>query len=108
MGIKPKYMASMNNIIGSTGYYTNALHYLFFSADGRVHCAYDRLEIPDGSLARFDFDAAERNDPTNSGRYTVDGDKLIIWLGGNAPQTIVTDVPRGRTLSINTVLYERQ
>ena len=104
-GMKQKYMASMNNIIGHNGYYTNALHYYLFSADGRVYCAYDRLDVPGG---RFDFDAAERRDPTNSGRYTVDGEKLIIQMGGPAPQTIVTNVPRDGAVTINTVLYKRQ
>jgi hypothetical protein len=107
-GMKQKYMASMNNIIGRNGYYTNALHYYLFSADGRVYCAYDKLEVPGGNVARFDFDAAERRDPTNSGRYTVDGDKLIIQMGGAAPQTIVTGVPRDGMVTINTVLYKRQ
>ena len=57
---------------------------------------------------KFDFDAAERRDAANSGRYTVDGDKLIIQMGGPAPQTIVTSVPRDGTVTINTVLYKRQ
>jgi hypothetical protein len=104
-GMKQKYMASMNNIIGRNGYYTTALHYYLFSADGRVYCAYDKLDVPGG---RFDFDAAERRDATNSGRYTVDGDKLIIQMGGPSPQTIVTGVPRDGTVTINTVLYKRQ
>jgi hypothetical protein len=103
-GMKQKYMATMNNIIGH-GYYTNALHYCLFSADGRVYCAYDKLDVPGG---RFDFDAAERRDAANSGRYTVDGGKLIIQMGGAAPQTIVTGVPRDGTVTINTVLYKRQ
>jgi len=104
-GMKQKYMASMNNIIGHNGYYTTALHYYLFSADGRVYCAYDKLEVAGG---RFDFDAAERRDAMNSGRYTVDGDKLIIQMGGPSPQTIVTGVPRDGTVTINTVLYKRQ
>jgi hypothetical protein len=103
-GMKQKYMASMNNIIGH-GYYTTALHYYLFSADGRVYCAYDKLEVPGG---RFDFDAAEQRDPTNSGHYTVDGGKLIIQMGGPAPQTIVAGLPRDGTVTINTVLYKRQ
>ena len=34
----------------------------------------DRLEVPRGAISRFDFDAAERRDPVNSGRYTVDNE----------------------------------
>ncbi len=106
-GTKPKYMATMVNVIGS-GYYQNALHFYLFSADGRVYRAYDKLEVPGGAIARFDFDAAERNDPMNSGRYTVDGGKLIITLHGQSPETIVADAPRDGRVTINTVIYTRQ
>ncbi len=104
-GIKPKYMAGL---IGSPSYYINALHFYLFSADGRVYCHYDQLDVPGGNIAWFDFDAAERNDPPNSGRYTVDGGRLIIRTGGNAPQTIVTDVPRDGSVTINSYVYQRQ
>jgi hypothetical protein len=105
VAVASKYMTGL---IGSPSYFTNALHYYLFSADGRVYCHYDQLEVPGGNIARFDFDGAERNDPPNSGRYTVDGDKLIIRMGGNAPRTIVTDVPRNGSVTINSYLYKRQ
>jgi hypothetical protein len=104
MGIKPKYMATMVNVIGS-GYYQNALHYYLFSPDGRVYRAYDQLEAPGG---RFDFDAAERRDATNSGRYTVDSGKLVITMKGDDRERIVADVPKDGTLVINTIPYKRQ
>ena len=104
MGIKPKYMATMVNVIGS-GYYQNALHYYLFSADGRVYRAYDQLEAPGG---RFDFDAAERRDAMNSGRYTVDNGKLVITMKGDDRERIVADVPKDGTLVINTIPYKRQ
>lgn len=107
-GFKAKYMATMNNIIGSGGYYTNALHYYLFSPDGRVYCAYDKLDVPGGNPARFDFDAAERRDASNSGRYTVDGNKLIIHMGGNTAHTIVTAVPRDGMVTIDSIHYKRQ
>ena len=104
MGIKPKYMATMVNVIGS-GYWQNAPHYYLFSADGRVYRAYDQLETPGG---RFDFDAAERRDAMNSGRYTVDGSKLLITMNRQSPEKIVTDVPRGGVLVINSISYTKQ
>jgi hypothetical protein len=107
MGMKQKYMATMVNVIGG-GYYTNALHFYVLSADGRVYRAYDKLEVPGGDAARFDFDAAERRDPGNSGHYTIDGGKLLIHMGGPAPESIVTDLPRDGAVTINTVLYRRQ
>jgi hypothetical protein len=103
-GIKPKYMATMVNVIGS-GYYQNALHFYLFSGDGRVYRAYDKLEAPGG---RFDFDAAERRDATNAGRYTVDGGKLVITLNRESPEKIVTEVPKDGRLVIYSIPYQRQ
>lgn len=102
-GMKAKYTATMMNVTGHASYQT-ALHFYVFSANGRVYRAYDQLNAPGG---RFDFDAAERHDPQNSGRYTVDKGKLIIKMkGDNEP--IVTDVPKGGTLTIYGVGYAKQ
>lgn len=102
-GMKPKYTATMMNVTGYASYQT-ALHFYVFSANGRVYRAYDQLDAPGG---RFDFDAAERRDPQNSGRYTVDKGKLVIKIkGDNEP--IVTDVPKGGALTIYDVGYAKQ
>jgi hypothetical protein len=101
--MKPKYTATMMNVTGY-GSYQTALHFYVFSANGRAYRAYDQLNAPGG---RFDFDAAERRDPQNSGRYTVDKGKLVIKMkGDNEP--IVTDVPSGGKLSIYGVGYDKQ
>jgi len=107
MGMKPKYMATLVNVIGS-GYYANALHYYLFSADGRVYRAYDKLDVPGGDISRFDFTAAARNDPGNSGHYTVDNGKLLIQMEDPAAETIVAAAPKDGLVTINTVLYKRQ
>jgi hypothetical protein len=104
-GIKAKYMATMINVTGSS-YYTQALHYYLFSPDGRVYRAYDRLPVPGGDPARFDFDAAKARDPGNSGTYAVDGGNLVIHLGGSEP--LVAGLPKDGTLTISGVLYKRQ
>ena len=102
-GMKAKYTATMMNVTGHASYQT-ALHFYVFSANGRVYRAYDQLNAPGG---RFDFDAAERRDPQNSGRYTVDKGRLVIKMkGDNEP--IVTDVPKGGTLTIYGVGYAKQ
>jgi hypothetical protein len=107
MGMKPKYTATMQNVTGYASY-QNALHFYLFSADGRVYRAYDQLQVPNGAISRFDFDAAERRDPMNSGRYTLDSGKLVIKMHGNPPETIATAAPSGGKVTINTVTYERQ
>lgn len=102
-GMKSKYVATMINVQGYASYQT-ALHFYVFSANGRVYRAYDSLEAPGG---RFDFDAAERRDPGNSGRYTVDKGRLVIKMkGDNEP--IVTDAPKGGKLTIYGVGYEKR
>jgi hypothetical protein len=107
MGMKQKYMATMVNVIGS-GYYTNALHYYLFSADGRVYRAYDKLEVPGGDISRFDFETAARSDPGNSGRYTIDAGSIHVQMQGNQPETIVAAPPLNGVLTINGVAYKRQ
>jgi hypothetical protein len=108
MGTKQKYMATMVNVIGS-GYYTPALHYYLFSADGRVYRAYDPPAVPGGDIARFDFDAAARRDPVNSGRYTVDRGRLLIRMPGDAAESqLGAEVPRDGLVRIGSVLYKRQ
>jgi hypothetical protein len=99
---------TMSNPFGVGVYTTRALLFYLFSADGRVYRHYDALDVPGGNIAHFDFDTAERNDRENSGRYTVDGGKLIIRMEGQQPETIVTDTPREGRLTINAVHYERQ
>ncbi len=102
-GMKAKYTATMQNVTGHSSYQT-ALHYYLFSATGRVYRAYDKLEAPGG---KFDFDAAERRDPDNSGHYTVDNGKIIIKMKGDN-QLIVTDVPKDGVLKIYDVAYKKQ
>ena len=85
-----------------------ALHYYLFSPDGRVYRAYDSLPLPGGNPGRFDFDAAQRADPVNSGRYTLQGRQLRIQMGGQPPRTIVTAVPEAGRLTIDNVGYVRQ
>jgi hypothetical protein len=106
MGLKQKYTATLANVVGGA-YYTTAAHYYLFSADGRVYCAYDNLDLPGGRIDAFDFDAAERRDPVNSGHYTIDGGWLIIRMNGEG-QPIVTAPPKDGRVTINTVMYTRQ
>ncbi len=107
MGSKPKYVVDLNRPVGY-GRYVAAFHYYLLSASGRVYRAYDNLAVPGGDPDRFDFDAAERADPGNSGRYTVKGNQLIIRIGGQPPETMTVAAPQGNRVTIDSVLYIRQ
>jgi hypothetical protein len=103
-----KDVVDMNRPVGSNMTRVPALHYYLFSADGRVYCAYDELPLPGGGVGRFDFEAAQRADPVNSGRYSVKGNQLLIQMGGQPPRNITTAMPRGNRVIIDAVEYMRQ
>lgn len=95
------------NTIGGGLYNKLALHYYLFSADGRVYRRYDFPPVAAANIELFDFDAAERADRMNSGRYTIDGGQLILRMQDQLPD-IVTTPPSGGALTINSVTYQRQ
>lgn len=108
MGFTRKYMTDLQRG-PAHGYYTNAVQYYLFSADGRVYRHYDELKVPGKDPARFDFDAAEREDPVNSGRYTIKGDSIFVRLGpAERPERFALRVPRRNAISIGSVSYTRQ
>ena len=108
MGFTRKYMTDLQRG-PAYGYYANAVQYYLFSADGHVYRHYDELKVPGKDPARFDFSAAEREDPVNSGRYTIRGDSVFVRLGpAERPERLALRVPRGNTISIGSVSYTRQ
>ena len=108
MGFTRKYMTDLQRGPGY-GYYANAVQYYLFSADGRVYRHYDELKVPGKDPARFDFSAAEREDPVNAGRYTVRGDSVFVRVGpAERPERFALRVPRGNTISIGSVRFTRQ
>jgi hypothetical protein len=107
-GTKAKYMVNLNAPVGY-GSQVMAPHYYLFSADGRVHRAYDGINVPGGDVRRFDFDAAQRADPVNSGRYAIRGNELYIRMGeGQTPEIITVPKPQGGRVTINTREYTKQ
>lgn len=108
MGFTRKYMTDLQRG-PAYGYYVNAVQYYLFSADGRVYRHYDELEVPGRDPARFDFAAAEREDPVNAGRYTIKGDSIFVRLGpADRPERFALRVPNGPSLSIGAVRFTRQ
>jgi hypothetical protein len=104
MGLKGHYVVDLMGAVGS-GHWLTQPHFYLFSVDGRV---YRTFNPPEQGLTRFDFDAAQRSDPESSGRYSVQGDRLIIQMGGPQPETFTLAVPRSTSLVIDRVTYTRQ
>jgi hypothetical protein len=107
MGTKPKYMPDLIRGVGY-GNWVRSPHYYLFSADGRVYRAFDQLNVPGGDPSRFDFNAAQRADPVNSGRYVLTGNQIRIQMGGRPPETIVAPAPKDGRVTIETIVYVRQ
>jgi hypothetical protein len=101
-GIKQKYMTGLTF---QSSYYIAAPHFYLFSRTGRVYRAYDQVRAPAGDINRFDFDFAQRSDPVNSGRYTIQDGKLFIKMGRDP--VIVTAAPNGNSVTIESVTYSR-
>ena len=106
-GTKPKYKVNLNRGVGN-GDWVTAQHYYLFSADGRVYRAYDQIHLPSDDPARFDFEAARRTDPNNTGRYAVVGNQLRIQMMGQPPEMIVAAVPKDGRAIIQTILYVKE
>ncbi|HVO10769.1 MAG TPA: hypothetical protein VMX54_08490 [Vicinamibacteria bacterium] len=86
-----------------------ALHYYLFSADGRVYRRYDFPPVGSAEAARhFDFDAAERQDPGNGGRFAVRGNELYIRMGGPNADEITTTITDPDSLELDGVRYTRK
>jgi len=85
-----------------------AAQYYLFSAEGRVYRAYDDLSVPGGNPSRFDFDAAQRQDPGNSGFYNLDGNRLVIQMGRQGTETITATLVEGGNLKIGSNVYTRE
>ena len=103
------YMGFRNKYEVLFGRYAYAAYYYLFSADGRVYRAYDELNVPGNDPARFDFAAAQRRDPVNSGQYMIRGNSIIVRLGPpHDPETFEAPLPTGNTIVIGSIRYERQ
>jgi hypothetical protein len=106
-GTRKSYIPDLMRGVGS-GSFVPTPHYYLFSADGRVYRAFNGITAPQG-LERFDFEAARRSDPDNSGRYAVQGRMLHIRMGqGQSAEAIEAALPQGGRLTIQAVLYERE
>ena len=104
MGSRMRYMVDLQRG-PAYGRSVAALHFYLFSADGWLYRFFD---VPVGDLEHFDFAQAARDDPENSGQYSVDRGQLIIQMGGPLPQTLSVQIPRAGRVQIEGIEYLRQ
>ena len=72
-----------------------------------MYRGFDDPAAPGGDLRRFGFEAARRNDPDNAGTYVVQGTQLMMQIGVQQPERIMTSFGDWTCLRIDSVLYER-
>ena len=72
-----------------------------------MYRGFDDPPAPGVDLRRFDFEAARRNDPDNAGTYVVQGTQLMMQIGVQQPERIMTSFDDRTRLRIDSVLYER-
>jgi hypothetical protein len=81
-----RFMPTFGGAPGS-GSWTTATRFYLLSKDGRFHRGYGLPSVPGGDLRNFDFARAEREDPHNTGTYTVSGDRVVVRTrGGDSMQ----------------------
>jgi hypothetical protein len=107
MGYKQKFQVNLWGGVGS-GTFTPAPHFFLLSADGRAYRTFDPLKLPANGPAGFDFATAAREDPENTGRFSVQGTQLLIQFGGPGAEMIRTAVSPGGGFTASGVAYSRQ
>jgi len=83
-----------------------AVRYYVFSEGGHAYRTFEQSNVP-AEVSRFDFAAAARQDPDNTGTYGIDSGRLTIRFGGTQPETVSGRVSGPNTLVIDSVTYER-
>ena len=106
LAFKSQFQPNVLGGVGSGSWQMGTEYYLF-SENGRVHRGRKLPNAPGGDLRRFNYDAAQRDDPANSGRYTVHGEQVIIRLGNSPFETITAKRLAPDVLSIYDVPFKR-
>jgi hypothetical protein len=94
------------NLLGPPGSTTTVIAstYYLFSSDGRVYRSTELPSAPRG-IRSFDFDAALRRDPGNSGTYAADAGTLRIRLGGPNPEVIAAKLLGNGAIEIYGITF---
>lgn len=107
--VRPKFVSAIGPGVGAgSGGFVQARHFYLFSDDGRVYRAYDGIAIPRNDIRNFDFAEAAVADPVNTGRYTIEGNQLILRMGERLDEVSTVTIRQPGRLLIGSVDYSRQ
>lgn len=105
MGYKPKFTVNLFGPVG-TGTFPPSPHFYLLSPDGRAYRTFDILKVPKSDPSRFDYAAAARTDPENSGQFSVQCNQLVMRFG--AADTVTATMVSRDVFTIYGVTYARQ
>jgi hypothetical protein len=83
-GVDGLYLASTQRFypriggVPGSGDWRLATRFYLLSPDGRFHRGYNLPAAPGGDIRKFDYARAEREDPPNTGTFTVDGGRVLL------------------------------
>lgn len=80
-GTSGLYLATVRRMVfRATGgsEWTTSTEFYLLSPEGKVYRGHGLPEVPNGNLARFDYDKARRADPGNSGTYSASGSRVTL------------------------------
>jgi hypothetical protein len=87
-----------------SGTWVASTYWYLLSEDGRVQRGYRLPQAPNGDLARFDYDAARRDAPADSGSYKADSGRVTFVMG---TETLVADRMPDGNLRINGTVFQK-
>jgi hypothetical protein len=103
---KQQFQPDVLGGVGSGSWQMGTEFYLL-SSKGRVHRGRKLPKAPDGDIRRFDYDAAQREDPVNAGTYMERGNQVIMRLGEAPFETITANRTGPDILEIYDVPFKR-
>jgi hypothetical protein len=79
-------------------------YFYLLSPEGRVQRGYRLPRTPNGDITLFDYDAARREAPNDSGSYELEGPHVTFIMGSD---TVVADITPEGNLLIGGSLFQK-
>jgi hypothetical protein len=103
---KMLFNPNLSGGVGSGSFQAGTEFYLL-SPDGRAYRGRKLPQTSGGDIRRFDYDAAQREDPQNYGRYFLRGATFIIRFGPPPQETITVNRTGADACEIYGVAFKR-